>query len=65
MGVEDPVVAVPDPGEAVVASAATAFSSSILGTMRLSLDMRLYLMTNRVNRLHKWEVSSNSSKRVL
>lgn len=37
-------------------------SSSKIGTMRLSLDIRLYLVTNWVNLLHKQVSFSNSSK---
>ncbi|KDR12162.1 hypothetical protein L798_13917 [Zootermopsis nevadensis] len=38
----------------VYASVSPEPSSSMMGTMRLSLDMRLYFVTNAVNRRHRY-----------
>jgi len=39
--------------------------SSMLGTIRLSRDIRLYFMTKEVNRLHRYDLASKSSKSCL
>lgn len=39
--------------------------SSILGTIKLSLDIKLYFMTKEVNLRQRWEDASKSSNRVL
>jgi hypothetical protein len=38
----------------VYASVSPEPSSSMMGTIRLSLDMRLYLVTKAVNRRHRY-----------
>jgi hypothetical protein len=44
----------PQTAVAVYASVSPEPSSSMMGTMRLSLDMRLYLETKAVNRRHRY-----------
>jgi hypothetical protein len=50
-----------------VVSPSTVFGipSSILGTIKLSLDIKLYLITKDVNLLQRWNLASKSSNNVL
>ena len=39
--------------------------SSMLGTIKLSRDIKLYFITKLVKRLHKWDLASKSSNKLL
>lgn len=49
------------PARAYASDSPGVVSSSKIGTIRLSLDIRLYLVTNWVNLLHRQVSFSNSS----
>jgi len=58
-------VVVPAAGVVSVTSVPESVPSSIFGTIKLSLDIKLYFITKQVNRLQRWDLVSKSSNKLL